>query len=155
MHPCAIVRPVPVRPSSQPLRARKSFYPFDPSACDERDRTFLAISAEARSQSPMHIDASVGRIFASSMSLDDVSGEVNTRMRLIYSDIPRMKVLLIDRATAKRLARLLTTPDHRYGHLFLIHDEVLRLGWKATRVDSQGDLPLFLDEATATLAAAN
>lgn len=84
------------------------------------------------------------------MSLDDVSSEVNKRMKLIYSDIPRMKVLLIDKVTATRLARLLTTPDRRYGHLFLIHDEVLRLGWKATRVDSQGDLPLFLDEATAT-----
>jgi hypothetical protein len=63
--------------------------------------------------------------------------------------MPHMKVLLIDRVTAQRLARLLTTPDRRYGHLFLIPDEMLRLGWKTTRLDSQDGLPLFLDATAA------
>lgn len=143
------MRSIPIRSSPPVQRARRSFYPFDESTCDDRDRTFLAISAEVRSRSPMHVDASIGRIFASSMSIDDVVEEVNNRMRMIYLDMPRMEVLDIDREVAKRLARILTTPDRQYGHLFLIPDETLRLGLKATRLDSQDDLPLFLD-ATAT-----
>lgn len=154
-----VLRPIPIRASPclearTTTRKRRTLYPFKGGDVDHRDRIFLATSAYVRIRSAAHVDATVGRIFVSSMSIDKVFEEVNEHMRRIYWDIPPLRVRTIDRPKAQQLAGILTVPDRRFAHMFLIPDETLRQGWRATGNDSYDDLPRFLEE-TAICAAAN
>ena len=126
-----VLRPIPIRASpcveaKTTTRKRRTFYAFTNGEIDHRDRIFLATSVEVRNRCTVHVNATIGRIFLSSMSGEEVVEEVNRRMRMIYPDIPRFSVLPIDRPTAQKLTGMLMVPDRRFGHMFLIPDELLR-----------------------------